>query len=63
MTGNGLKLSQGRCKLDVNTKFLIERAVKHWNRMAREAVESLPMEVFERLLHVAPRDMDEWWTL
>ena len=38
MRENGLKLEEGRFKLDIKKKLFTVRVVRHWNRLAREAV-------------------------
>jgi len=57
MRGNGLKLLQGRLRLDIGENFFTDRVVKPWTRLPRAVVESPSLEVFKKRIDVALWDM------
>jgi len=52
---NGLKLCQGKFRLDI--KKTSQSMVRQWHRLPREVVEALSLEVLKNRVDVALRDV------
>jgi len=58
--GNGLKLGQGRFRLDFRRKFSTHRVVTHWNRLPKEGADAPSLKAFKARLDVALGSL-VWW--
>ena len=57
--GHGLKLCQGRFRLDIRKNFFTERVVRCWTRLPRAVGESPSLEGFKTRVDVALQHMVE----
>ena len=61
--GHGLRLCQGRFRLDVRKSFFTQRVLRRWTRLPRAVGESPSLEGFKKRVDVAPGDVvsQAWW--
>lgn len=55
--GNVLKLCQGMFGMDIIKKTFTEMVLMHWNRLPREVIVLLPMEVFKKHVDMVCMDV------
>lgn len=55
VTRNSLKLFQGRFRLDIRKYFFTKRAVRHWSRPLRKAMQLPSLEAFKSHVDVSLR--------
>ena len=58
--GNGLKLIDGRFRLDVRRKFFTVRVARHWNRLPREVVDAPSLEALTARWDEALGNLISW---
>ena len=58
--GSGLKLRQGRFRLDIRRKLFTQRVVMHWNTLPKEVVNAPSLEALKARLDVALGSLVCW---
>lgn len=51
------QVAPGKFGLDIKKNFFMERLVKHWNQLPRKVAESPSLEIVNRCVDMALRDV------
>ena len=57
MRGNGFKLGEGRCRLDIRKIFFTVTVVRQWNRLPSEVLDDPSLEAFKARLDGGLRNL------
>lgn len=55
--GKGIKLHQGRLRLNMRRNFYIKRLIRDWSRLPREDIKLSFLDVYNSHLDMVLRDM------
>ena len=59
--GTNFKLEEGRFRFDIRNKFFTVRVVRHWNRLPKDMVDCLSLEIFKVRLDQALSNLIWLW--
>jgi len=59
--GKWFQTKRGRFRLDIRKKFFTVRVVRHWNRLPKDMVDCLSLEIFKVRLDQALSNLIWLW--